>query len=76
MSYFEDTKAAVWRQIREMQERHQRELEPLIKILTDIKSMEPPEPIIIDTMALSEDQRKQWIDRLKASGAIPNETDE
>ena len=64
----DDLEMRTRKQIREIQERYQREVAPLVEILVSIENMRPPAPIIIDMMALSEDQQKSWMDRIKSLG--------
>lgn len=66
----DDFKRRVHEQIREVQHRHRLELEPLIKILCDIKACEPPEPIILDMSQLTDQQKAYWLQRIKDSGVI------
>lgn len=47
-------------QIREIQCRYQREVEPLIKILSDIEALRPPAPIFIDYSNLSASEKAMW----------------
>lgn len=66
--YTEETKAEAFRRIKEIQERYRLEVEPFIKIIAEIQAMEPPAPVFLDMAVLSDGQRKQWLDHLKASG--------
>lgn len=71
----EGTKSEVLRQIREIQDRYRLEVEPLIKILSDIQALEPPKPVFIDMASLTDKQREAWMDRLKASGVPLDEAE-
>lgn len=71
----DDLEIRTRKQIREIQERYQLEVAPLVKILVDIENMRPPAPIIIDMMALSEVQQRYWMDRLKSYGVPTDETE-
>ncbi len=71
----DDLETRTRQQIRDIQERYQREIEPLVKILVDIENMRPPAPIFIDMMALSEEQQEYWRARIKSSGVPTDEAE-
>ena len=77
----DDLEMRTRKQIREIQERYQREVAPLVEILVLIENMRPPAPIFIDMMALSEEQQmseeqqKYWKDRIKSYEVPADETD-
>jgi hypothetical protein len=71
----DDLEMRTRKQIREIQERYQREVAPLVEILVSIENMRPPAPIFIDMMALSEEQQKSWMDRIKSLGVPTDEAE-
>lgn len=71
MSDHDQTRAAIWMQIREIQRRHAQELAPYFERLYALQALRPPRPIIV-----SADQVPDWLRQPDTIGGIANERGE